>query len=187
VLRCPLSDGCHLRLFEEADAEELSALIDANRGHLTPWMPWAAGSTPESTLEFIRLTRRQIAGNDGLQTAIVAGGRIAGAVGFHGIAWENRSTSIGYWLDAGHQGRGIMTRAVRALVDQALSGWKLNRVEIRAAPDNHRSRAIPQRLGFHEEGVLREVEHVGERYFDAVVYAMLAAEWPASAGRRDPY
>jgi ribosomal-protein-serine acetyltransferase len=95
----------------------------------------------------IRLTRRQVADNDGFQTAIVCDGRIVGAVGFHGIDWDNRSSSIGYWLDAGHQGRGIMTSAVRALVDHALRGWELNRVEIRAAPDNRRSRAIPERLG----------------------------------------
>ena len=38
-----------------------------------------------------------------------------------------------------------MTVAVRLLVDHALSTWDLNRVEIRAAVENHRSRAIPNR------------------------------------------
>jgi ribosomal-protein-serine acetyltransferase len=121
VLRFVLSDHCHLRLFEEADAEQFHRLIDANRAHLTPWMPWAADETPEATLRFIRLTRRQVADNDGFQTAIVCDGRIVGAVGFHGVDWDHRSTSIGYWLDAGHQGRGIMTGAVRALIDHALT------------------------------------------------------------------
>jgi len=87
-------------------------------------------------LQFIRLTRRQVADNDGFQVAIACDGRIVGAVGFHGVDWTHRSTSIGYWLDAGHQGRGIMTRAVRALGDHALRACELNRVEIRAAPDN---------------------------------------------------
>jgi ribosomal-protein-serine acetyltransferase len=73
-----------------------------------------------------------------------------------------------------------MTRTVRALVDQALIGWGLNRVEIRAAPENQRSRAIPERLGFREEGVLREAEHVGDRFLDSVVYGMLAADWRAA-------
>ena len=69
-----------------------------------------------------------------------------------------------------------MTRAVRALVEHALLEWRLNRVEIRAAPENRRSRAIPERLGFLEEGVLREAEKVGDRYLDAVVYGMLASD-----------
>ena len=182
MLRFVLSDLCHLRLFEETDAEEFHRLIDTNRAHLTPWMPWAADQAPEGTLRFIRLTRRQVADNDGFQTAIVCDGRIVGAVGFHGVDSDHRSTSIGYWLDAGHQGRGIMTGGVRALVDHALRRWELNRVEIRAAPENRRSRAIPERLGFRQEGVLREAERVGDRYLDSVVYAMLASAWPSAAG-----
>jgi ribosomal-protein-serine acetyltransferase len=54
---------------------------------------------------FIRLTRRQVADNDGLQTAIVDGeGKIVGMVGVHGVDWRNRTTSIGYWLAHDHQG-----------------------------------------------------------------------------------
>jgi ribosomal-protein-serine acetyltransferase len=97
--------------------------------------------------------------------------------GFHAVNWLHRSTSIGYWLDEQHQGQGIMTRAVHALVDQALLGWELNRVEIRAAPENQRSRAIPERLGFRQEGVLREAERVGDRYLDSVVYGMVSSAW----------
>ena len=50
-------------------------------------------------------------------------------------------------------------------------------MEIQAAVDNHRSRAIPERLGFREEGVRREAERVGDRYHDLVLYAILAPEW----------
>ena len=177
MLRFELHDDCRLRLLEERDADELYALIEANREYLTPWMPWAPGQTRAGTLEFIRLTRRQVAEDNGLQTAIERGGRIVGVVGFHGVAWQDRSTSIGYWLAESEQGRGIMTRAVAALVDHALLGWGLNRVEIRAAPENLRSRAIPERLGFVQEGVLREAERVGDRYLDSVVYGMLASAW----------
>jgi ribosomal-protein-serine acetyltransferase len=141
-------------------------------------MPWAAGETRDGTLDFIRLTRKQVADNDGFQTAIERAGSIVGVVGFHSVDWENRATSIGYWLDQRRQGEGIMTRAVRALVDHALLGWQLNRVEIQAAPDNRRSRAIPERLGFREEGVRREAAKVGDRYLDMVVYGMLASAWP---------
>ena len=101
-----------------------------------------------------------------------------GAAGFAGIDWVARATSVGYWLSEEHQGRGLMTRAVKALVDHAFGELELHRVEIQAAADNLRSRAIPERLGFQEEGTLREAERVGGRYHDLVVYGLLA---PATA------
>jgi len=175
--RLALTDESELRLLDEADADELYHLIATNRDYLARWMPWASAQTRESTLEFIRLTRRQAAANDGFQAALVCDGAIIGIVGFHAVNWPHRSTTIGYWLDERHQGRGLMTRAVRAVVDHAFGEWQLHRVEIRAATGNRRSRAIPERLGFREEAVLREAERIDERYNDLAVYGLLASEW----------
>jgi ribosomal-protein-serine acetyltransferase len=172
-----LSADCGLRLLREPDAEELYALIAENRGYLAEWMPWPAAQTLEGTEQFIRLALRQRADDNGFQAAILLEGAIAGVSGFHAVDWANRTTSIGYWLAEPHQGRGIMTGAVRALTEHAFGAWKLERVEIRAAPGNTRSRAIPERLGFTEEGTLRAVERVGDRQLDNVVYSMLASEW----------
>jgi ribosomal-protein-serine acetyltransferase len=182
MLRRELPNGYALRLLEESDADELIALIDANRAYLARWMPWVENEREAAdVLPFIRATRRQIADNDGLQTAVVApDGRIVGMVGYHSIDWLNRKSSIGYWLASDEQGRGTMTEAVRAHLDHGFGTWKLNRVLIQAAVENTRSRAIPERLGFREEGVLREVERVGDRMLDSVLYAMLAADWPGA-------
>jgi ribosomal-protein-serine acetyltransferase len=176
-----LEGGRHLRPLEERDAEELHALIESNRSRLARWMAWAAEhETAEQTREFIRTTRRQIAENDGLQLALIAEGRIAGMAGFHAIDWQNRATSLGYWLAEQEEGQGTMTNAVRALTEHAFGDWGLNRVEIRADVENTRSRAIPERLGFQHEGTLRQSYRVsGERYSDDAVYGMLAADWPA--------
>lgn len=177
VLSFGIDQRCFLRLLEEADADELYAVVDDNREYLARWMPWATNQTLETTLEFIRNSRKQLGDNQGFQVAIVDDGRIVGVLGFHRVDWGNRSTSIGYWIAESYQGRGIVTQAVRALTDYAFSTWQLNRVEIRAGTGNERSRAIATRLGFKEEGVLREAERVGDRYVDHVVHAMLAAEW----------
>ena len=180
-MRTELPGGERLRLFEESDADELYALTDRNRAHLEPWLPWVSATrSPADSLEFIRITRRQADADDGEQLAIVdRGGAIAGVVGFHRVDWQNRATTIGYWLGAEHQGRGVMTEAVRALVDAAFSERALHRIEISAAVGNARSRAIPERLGFREEGVRRDAERHGERYLDLVVYGMLAPDWPS--------
>ena len=180
-VRFHLGDDFHLRLLEEGDAEELHALVDANRDYLAEWMPWAADQTLEGTLAFIRTTMRRHAENNGFETALVLDGRIVGAAGFAGVDWVARSTSIGYWLAETHQGRGLMTSAVRALIGHAFGEWELHRVQIQAAVGNNRSSAIPERLGFQREGVLREAERVGDRYHDLVVYGLLDSEWHAAA------
>jgi len=176
-MRLSISATCRLRLLEESDTAELHALIEANREQLARWLPWAAEQTFEDTLDFVRRTREQLDHNDGFQLAIVCADKIAGVVGYRGVDWEQRSTGLGYWLGAKHQGRGTMTEAVRALVDHAVSGWGLDRVEIRAAVENRRSRAIPERLEFRLERTLPEAEAVDGRELDSAVYAISAAEW----------
>lgn len=171
--RIGFADGRWLRLLEEPDAPELYAVIEAEREHLARWMPWAAGQTLEDTLAFIERSREQLANNNGFQAAVIEEGGIVGVVGFHGVSWDHHLTGIGYWLTESAQGRGTITRAVQALVDHALRGWRLHRVEIRVAVDNTRSRTIPERLGFTQEGVLHAAERIGDRYVDQVVYAML--------------
>ena len=178
LLTHDLPTGARLRLPEEADAAAVSAVVAVNREHLAPWLPWAAASTEQGVLEWIRDARRKIADNAGLALLIEEDGAIVGSVGTGALDRPNRWVTIGYWLAADAQGRGTMTAAVRALVDHAFITWGLNRVEIRAAPDNSRSRAVPERLGFTAEGTLRQAERFGDRYVDHVVYAMLAADWP---------
>jgi ribosomal-protein-serine acetyltransferase len=106
----------------------------------------------------------------------VLDGRMIGAGGLLGVEWEARKTGIGYWLAEEHQGRGLMTRAVQAMSDYAFDELDLNRVEIHVGTENRKSRAIPERLGFQQEGVLRDYERIGDRYLDMVVYALLAQD-----------
>jgi len=178
MLNLDLGDGRTLRQLEDADAEELFGLIDANREHLANWMPFVGQTrTVADSLAFIRAARRQWEENRGVQLAIIRDRHIVGVAGFHGIDWTRRSTSIGYWLAASQQGSGTMTATVAAMLDQAFGSWGLARVEIRAGVANRRSRAIPERLGFREEGVLRAAERIGTRVIDHAVYVMTARDW----------
>ena len=183
MLEHVLMPGVRLRLFEEVDADELYRLIEDNRAYLAPWMPWAANQTLGDTSEFIRSTRRQLADNNGIQAALTIDGRIAGSVGMHAISWNNATTGMGYWLAEKHQGRGAITAAVRAFTEHAFA-LGLNRMEIGAAAGNARSCAVPERLGFKREGVLRQLVQVSGRHQDIAVYSVLAGEWPPAGATR---
>ena len=154
--RCRLGDEIVLSLLAAKHAERLFELTDRNRRQLRRWLPWvdAAKSARASRL-FIDSALKQNRRKDGFHCGIWFRGALAGVIGLHRIDWPNRTAAIGYWLGAGFQGRGLMTRSCAALVAHCFSKLGLNRVEIRCATANVRSRKIPQRLGFKKEGVLR--------------------------------
>lgn len=167
-----------LRLLEERHAVDLYALTDQNREHLRQWLPWVdATSSVDATRRFIQNGLKQYAAHRGFQAGIWYQGQLAGVVGYHKIDWHNRKTSIGYWLSASFQGKGIMTKACRALIDHAFHELMLNRIEIRCAAKNQKSRGIPERLGFSQEGISRQAEWLYNHYVDHVIYAILANDW----------
>ena len=167
-----------LGLLEERHAEALFALTERNREHLRRWLPWVdAVQVTEDTRHFLRQSLEQLARGDGFQAGIWLRGKLVGVIGYHRISRPNRYTEIGYWLDAKSQGQGVMTRACRAMVSYAFAELGLNRVEIRCATGNTRSCAVPERLGFRREGVLRQVEWLDGAPVDHVLYAVLAEEW----------
>ena len=178
-----ISKDIRLTPLADADAGALFALTDANRERLRQWLPWVdAVRRVEDTRAWIRKTEMQASRNDGVRFAIRVDGAIAGVIGHHRIDWPNRQTSLGYWLGEEYQGRGLVTQACRSLLAHAFESARLNRVEILCAVGNRRSRAIPRRLGFHQEGVLREAAWLYDHFVDLVVYTMLASEWRRRSG-----
>ncbi|WP_369385683.1 GNAT family N-acetyltransferase [Mesobacillus boroniphilus] len=75
------------------------------------------------------------------------------------------------------QGRGITIRTAKAVINHAFYELGLNRIEIRCGKDNHKSKAIPKKLGFYEEGILRDGEFLNGNFHDLIVYGLLSREW----------
>jgi ribosomal-protein-serine acetyltransferase len=173
-----IDDDTELKLLELHHAEELFNLINANREDLREWLPWVDGTQKEEDVKaFITSTRKQFCSNEGFTSGIFYKGSLGGVIGYNSANWKNRHIAIGYWLGKEFQGKGIMTRACRAFVNHAFVEYKLNRVEIRAAVQNVKSRAIPERLGFTHEGIIRQAGWLYDHFVDHAVYGMLAEEW----------
>lgn len=173
-----LDDDTELRLLEREQADELFALVDDNREYLRQWLPWVDDTkSVEDSAAFIEMTLEQFAEGNGFQAGVWYEGALGGVIGHHGVDRANLSTSLGYWLGASFQGKGLMTKSCRVLIEHAFGYWGLERVEIRCATENMKSRAIPERLGFELEGVLRRAEVLYGTHVDLAVYGMVAAEW----------
>ncbi len=173
-----IDDKTTLKILDLQDTNELFILTDQSKELLREWLPFIErNKTLADTEAFIKSTMNQFSVNNGFQAGIWHDGKIVGVIGFHKIDWINKSTSIGYWLGKGYEGSGLMTKSVRALVNYAFCELKLNRVEIRVAEKNRKSRAIPERLCFVKEGCIRQDEWLYDHYVDHIVYGMLAEDW----------
>ena len=166
-----------LRPVARADTESLFHVIDANRSYLRVWLPWVDRTlSPEDTRAFIESSIEGEVAGASLATLIVRQSEICGVVGLDSIDLLHQSADVGYWLRADAQGKGLMTRSVARISDHACDPIGLHRLGLRAAPGNLRSRALAERLGFQEEGILRGAERHGDGFRDLVSYSLLNAE-----------
>lgn len=178
MLSIAVNKDIKLKLRDVDDSEETFALINSNRFHLRQWLSWVDSvKKVEDVKSSAERALEQFKANNGAQFGIWLQNKLVGTIAFHYYDWINRSTSIGYWIGQDYQGKGIMVNSCITLVDYAFANLKMNRVEISCAPQNMRSRAIPQRLGFKEEGTRREVQWLYDYYVDHVIYGMLVQEW----------
>ena len=159
-------------------AESLTELVRANLPRLRPWMPWAVDDySIDHCKVWIQKSLSDFAADGRFGALILFEGKPAGSIGFHNLDTVNRSAEIGYWVGEEFEGRGIITRCCRALIDHLFDTVGLNRVQINCNVDNVKSRAVPERLGFKLEGVHRQVEFLHDKFGDWAVYAMLREEW----------
>ncbi len=168
-----------LSLFEPRHAEELNALVTQSYEHIKEWSAWLTDKERpiEKTQDFIKNNLKQFAENKGFEMCVWYQGEIAGQIGYNYFDWNDHRTEIGYWLGTPFQGKGLITKSCRVLIDYAFNELKLNRVEIRCGIENKKSRKIPEKLGFREEGVIRQAEWLHDHFIDLVIYGMLASEW----------
>lgn len=173
-----IDEDSELELICSSHAQELFELIEDNREYLRDWLPWLDNNRYlQNTIDYIRISQFQYDRNETVQFALIYKGKIVGAVGFHRIDWMNRSTSIGYWVGEKYQGVGLVTKSCARVLDYSFGKMGLHRIEIRCASENIKSQAIPKRLGFTKEGVIREAEWLYDHYVDHIVYGILESEW----------
>ena len=100
-----------------------------------------------------------------------------GTCGFH--KWNQRSfrAEIGYDLSPHYQGRGLMTEALHAALAHGFDVLKLHRIEAFIYVENVPSLQLAERLGFRQEGVLRDFFYLNGSFHDHALWSLLRSEW----------
>lgn len=182
VLPIDLGDGLVLEATVEADAVDAFKVVDSERDRLREWLPWVDGTVDEAVeRDYLRSVEVANAAGIGLHATIRCGGEFCGFVGLR-LHPVHSTAEVGYWLSERCVGKGRMTRAVAAMFEVAFVELRLHRVELLAATENRRSRAIAERLGMSLEGVRREAEELARGFVDLAMYSLLAQDWQAPAG-----
>lgn len=173
-----INEDIHVSLSIPAYANKMYELIVKNRKHLKKWLPWANNvKSSADTDAFIHIQLKRFANGEALNESVFYKGELAGVLGYNQIDRLNDIGHIGYWLGEKFTGMGIMTLAVTDLIAVGFTYLSIQKVDIRCARDNTKSRAIPERIGFKEEGLLRNAQKISHSHYDLVIYGLLKKEF----------
>jgi len=184
MFRRQVSPEIEIRLFDSADAKAVYSVVERNRSNLRQWLPWVDITTSADAIRrFIEtIAIPQYKESRSPNCGIWIRGEFAGSIGCHAINAAHNEVSIGYWLDAGHQGKGVISDCCAAMLDYLFDELNLHRATVECATGNFRSCAIPERLGFTREGVKREAQRIDGRWLDLAVWSILDREWRQRRG-----
>lgn len=187
-----------VRTLHPDDAEELFKLLERNRSRLCPWidpssLPETAEATRIYTIECYFGSLDPLTAIDTpyidevqpyfpppdppMEMGIWFCGDLAGVISLSILEDSHRAAEFGYWIDGEHEGKGIVTRCVHALMEYAIDNMGMERFVIGCALNNPRSRAVSERLGYRLLATIPNGEVVGKFVYDRAVYGILSTEW----------
>jgi ribosomal-protein-alanine N-acetyltransferase len=102
---------------------------------------------------------------------------VIGMCGYNYWSRHDHRASVGYDLARAYWGQGIMSEALRAVIDFGFTQMALNRVEADADVRNIASHRVLEKLGFRREGMLREQFYDGDGFYDLLLFSLLRREF----------
>lgn len=161
------------------DAPALAELLRQNREFLAPWDPIRAADyyTDDGQLAVLRdALERDEQGTALTHVIVAADGRVVGRITLNGIVrGPFQSCSVGYWVAASDNGRGVATAALANIKELAFGELGLHRIEAGALLHNVRSQRVLERNGFVRFGVAPQFLNIAGQWQDHAMYQVLSA------------
>jgi ribosomal-protein-alanine N-acetyltransferase len=171
-----------LRPLTRADRRAWRRVRERNLAWLTPWdatTPPGAQARPRTFSAMVRSMHAEARAGRQLPFAVEYDGEFIGQLTVNNIVRGSAQfCSIGYWIDQGHAGKGLMTRAVAMAVDHCFFALKLHRVEIAIRPENAASLRVVEKLGIPEIGYAPRYLHIDGDWRDHRLFAICRENAP---------
>ncbi|MET7397565.1 GNAT family protein [Dactylosporangium sp. NPDC005572] len=172
------------RLLAPEDAPALAELLRVNREFLEPWQPVRSEDyfTAAGQLAVIQADLDEYGQGAKLPHVILDDSSLPiGRITLSGIVYGPfQSCAMGYWVNAGHNGRGFATAAVSEIVRVAFEELGLHRVQAEILPHNTGSRRVLERNGFTRFGMAPEYLNIAGRWQDHAMYQVVNRSWAAT-------
>jgi ribosomal-protein-alanine N-acetyltransferase len=170
-----------LRPLREADASELFSIFSDPR--VMRYWSSPAWDSIDVAREKISCDLKAMATGEYLQLGIerLEDAQLLGKCALFNFVAQSKRADVGYGIACDSWGHGVMQEALRALLGFGFSELGLNRVEADIDPRNLRSAKLLERLGFKQEGYLRERWIVGEEVSDSAVFGLLRRDFVEAA------
>lgn len=167
----------YLRKLRAADREEyVQRMIDSRAMHGRYVIPMRTASDFDAIVPRLRWTNRLMT-----VACLRDTHAIVGSINLNDIIRGVTQTCyIGYQAFTPYDGRGLMTESIALILTHAFRNMKLHRVEAGIQPENEKSIALVQRLGFRYEGLAKRLIKIQGRWRDHERWAILAEEWKPS-------
>lgn len=173
-----------LRPPRRSDLDSLDNAIRETLSYLVAWLPWATREHSRTdSRRYLRVAQMARARRQTLEFVIEEAETrsFLGVTGLHRIDWYRRSAGMGYWIRRSAWGKGFATEAAATLMRHAFFDWKLHRIEIHVALENHASQRVAEKLGCCREGIARDIELIDGRHVDHIQYSLLSSDFPGEA------
>lgn len=130
----------------------------------------------EDIFTLLEKMKKMVTDNDGVTWAMTLKGdpKLMGHISFHRLIKEHDRAEIGYMMHPDFFGQGIMSEALKALLNYGFNTMGLHSIEAIASPLNNASIKILERNGFIREAYFKENFCWEGQYLDSVVYSLIA-------------
>lgn len=162
-----------LRRVVYEDVDEIFALRSDRE--VMKYIPRPLVNNAEEALVHIAIIDEKIDTNEGINWAITLKGdcKLIGVIGHYRIKPEHFRAEIGYMLLPEYHGKGIISEAIKEVVNYGFEVMKLHSIEAIIDPENFASEKVLQKNGFVKEAHLKENEYYEGRFLDTVIYSIL--------------
>ncbi len=169
-----------LRPFRRRDLASVDDAVRASLPDLARYLPWAVDYDKSTTASFIRDSAAAWAEGRAFDFTIRNADRPDVHLGNVSVWWVSRPNlvgEIGYWVRSDVANQGICTEAAANVVQLGFEELGMHRITLRIAVGNRASERVAEKLGFSNEGLLRDEVRVGKAWVDHTVWGLLENEW----------